>query len=441
MVEGKSPPSMDVPAPGDLAQWLESVVIRAVETHAGAEAESLPRVLSDHAIQVLDKIPADERGRLLSSLRDRKPDWFAGTDRGDPKRPIESGETSAAALPPVGERARLATLERKNRDLSITVSELGEKLAAALADHEALGREWEERSRAHRELTKKVAQVEDRLVESSARLKQEQSSRTALEAKLQETQAELRRQSQLTIERDTELKKLQTKIRETVSVAVQAPPPVSAAPETSAEAAAAVTVVPRPTGPDGQVDRAAFAAFCEAMKSIGRLNAGEASEAGEDVEPRLGALAAILVDFQVDVEKVVIAQLDELARRHSFLNEFADTLRFFRKTERTWWWSLTQRRKMFDPIRQYASFISELRKMNHIMMISFYRVIRDVVSAKARELMDPAAIRRLARGSNELAYWEYYETEAAGRIPNQLGDVCYEELAKTIRDLARSGSI
>jgi len=334
--------------------------------------------------------------------------------------------------------ARVATMVR----------EIGE-LRAELADaREALRQHDQQLADAQSKLKEQTAlyrELRDRSTADRADLAERSDSTDALRAEvrtlrqnLQQEQDERRRQAERIVLLDTEVNRLRNVLRALEAEAANEPPPPPPArdePATPPTPQPATPVEPCSTAPLG------FRTFCETLIDSQKLAAQEVPQATDEHERRLGAISAALVTFQETVEKLVLAQLEELKRRHPFLGEHVDVLRYFRRAERTWWWSLTERtgRKVV-PERHFASYLSQLGKMNYALLTAFYRVLTQDVSRQARELMDPAALRQKASTSRKEELWDYYEGRGSAVIPRQLGDDCLAQFARIVDELYRYGT-
>ena len=63
-----------------------------------------------------------------------------------------------------------------------------------------------------------------------------------------------------------------------------------------------------------------------------------------------------------------------------------------------------------------------------------------MVGERAKELMNPGAIRRRSEVTRSDELWEFYESRACFEIPKALADDCQAELAKLIDELYRFGT-
>lgn len=405
----------------DWVDIIEAAINEALHEHIlhppGAQASAVQAALQ----QSLRLISPEHREKVLRRVVSRNPGWASSPDDSAGK-PVELGTTERRPT----DRSRQAAWDRQKRDLQAQASELEANLAHATEESERLLKDLEKRAQAHRQLQKRYSQDQQKLTAILVENENLASTAQSLRTQVDKIQKQNRQLNQQVIRLDTELKTTQALHTEPARA------PERPEPESPPEA---------PPEPEIVVTSAAYESFCAALSAENKLTAEEVPPASEERDRRLGHLAATLVLLLEGVEGTVVSHFEKLIRQQPILAEPLENLRFFQKTDRTWWWTLTGRgsRKVV-PERRFARYVDHLNKLNYILLAAYSKIAARVVGERAKELMNPGAIRRRSEVTRSDELWEFYESRACFEIPKMLADDCQAELAKLIDELYRFGT-
>ncbi len=433
----------------DPADVVEAAIRRALHEHACESDDIRTSAIRASIRQSLGCVSAEERSRLLERVFKRNPLWRgeeAGVEPqksgGEPTVPMSIGTTRVVGM--TRDRARQATLEREKNELRARVNDLEEQLCLSADESRKLLEELQERAKVHRKMQKRHERDRDTLTALTAQNDEQAAAIGSLRTQLDQLEKENRRYHKRLIRLDTELAEARRAESRRASEQTDQPQRATGSLPASAQAGESTLAgkppVPPPE-PEIVVSSAAYETFCAVLSAENMVTTEEIPPASVDRDRRLGSVAAALVSLLDGVERVVIAQLEELKRRHTVLAEHSDLLKYFRRTDRTWWWTLTERAgRQVVPERHFARYVSQLNRLNYILLTAYYKIVSQVISGRARELMNPATIRRRAEVVRRDELWDFYESRASSEIPRSLADDCQAELAKIIDELYRYGS-
>lgn len=332
-------------------------------------------------------------------------------------------------------RQRQAQLERECRELMAQLEEARNELSLAQQNAETARIESRQRDEALRRAEQRLAAQKDEL----ARLHEdEQRAATRLvdlERQLRESETQRQQAADRAVRLDAEIRRRDALEREKPHAAATAPTTPSPA-ETAQRAASEVAQPAAPAKPAADESSRTWAAFLAGLREANLLDADADLPPTPELLERLGRVAAALVSFQVDMEKLVLAQVEELKRRHPPLGEAYDVLRYYQRGDRVWWWALTERAgKHVSPDRHYGAYLQHLSRMNYALLTAYFRGLLYDIATHSRLLLDPAAMRRDAGSNRKDALWDHYETRAWSTVPRRLTDACvaaFAELAAKI---------
>jgi hypothetical protein len=421
------------PSETDVVDALEAELAWALHESRGDVTEKRAASAHEAAATLLHQLPTEQRREVLRRVALRSAGSPSG---GATAAPVGASTVSSAgaAGPETTDAAkqRVATLERETRDFRASLADAEERLKQCHEESAELRRLLNERSTAFRLLEKRQRGAEDESRQSKAELEAKKAAVQHLQGELEEAARQRARLTEQLIEKDTRLRRLLSEPGRTES-------PLPAAPQPAPPPQPPVRIPP--PAADAPYASVAVQTFLARIKETGNQPAEIKSPPTREWDRRLGELTATLVDFLGPVERGVMAQLEELSHKHRSISEFVDVAHSFQRTDRTWWWALTQPPgKKVDPVRHFAFYASVIAKLDLVLLTAYYNLLTKGVKSKARELLDPATIRRRANASDAVHCWAYYESEHSTHAPNELADVCQAELARIFVELYRSGA-
>ncbi len=406
----------------DAVDRIEGAVRRVMHESRGRADANQSTVVSGLVAELVQDVSESQRRSVLDQLGRRNPDWFGQVVEKGGNAPGSKSSSSS-----IDDRARLATVNREKRDLLAEKKELRNLLEAAKSEADRLSADLTKRSSVHRALSKEHQDLELKLRTRTKELQRARGEVETLERQLHEAVRDKERHGEKIIQQDTRLRAAEAVDKQAAAESV---------------AAADSAQLPRPAPePMDAPASTTYDEFIKHLLEVGKVQSDELTPITTDRERRLGQIAGRLVTFQSDVEKATLAQMDEISRRQPSLREYADDLRHFQRTERTWWWSLTHRAgRQVDPVRHFALYMSEIGRLNYVLLTAYFALVSSKMEDLARGLTDPVEIRKRAETRRPDELWKYYETEACNRIPNELADACQAEVAKVVAEMYGSRS-
>lgn len=418
----------------DTAAWdavnrLEAAFFQTLRRTGSAEAAE------QGVAAQLATLPEAERNAIAERLRRRAP---------KPKTlaPLKlASAPSGDAAPSPGQRP--AWLDTK-AELENSVKHLRMQLDASHQQHTAETRradelelELSEKAGSARQLQQRLKEVEQRLQQADQQRQQVVEERRALEAQLSAAQKDAEDRRAQSLKLHTQLVECQEQLREGKAAAQGHAAEEEAAQEAAASAEGAAAGDRQGSSPSAH---AVYEAFCERIVNSGAAQADELPEPSDEMDRRLGVVAADLARFCQEVDATVSGQIESLAPRHNSLQQMRRILAFSHPEGevRAWLWVLRAPAAAgASPERRFEPMIQPIRRLNACLLTASFQLVVTQLEKIARKLISPVEIRTAVGSSNPSSLWNHFESVTANRLPAALVDTCEAEFVDSLLQLYR----